>query len=73
MVRLALVYTLSNFEIRRDVTGGRLRVSLQVNPKTHFFAVIPYTTRALYDSLPQIRNDITSNLQVGQSLQDNTM
>ena len=36
------------------------------------FATIPYTTCA-YGNLAQIRNDITSNLEVGQSVQKGFM
>ena len=35
------------------------------------FAVIPCTTLTFYGNLPQIRNDITSNLKVGLSIEDN--
>ena len=59
-------YTLSNFEIRCDVIQGRLHASLQEILKRVCFAAISYTTRAFYGNSPQIRNDITSHLEVGQ-------
>ena len=61
------ILDLSNFEIRRDVICGRLRASLRVTLKHACFTVIPYTTGTFYGNLPQIRNDIMSNLEVGQS------
>ena len=63
------MYTLlSNFKIRHDVTCGRLCASLRVIPKHVRFAVIPYATHAINGKSPQIRNDITSNLEVGKSV-----
>ncbi len=53
-----VVYTLSNFEIRRDDIRGTLRASLRGTLKH---------TCVLWRS-PQIRNDITSNLEAGQSV-----
>ena len=50
-----------------DVTWGRLRASLEVTLKRVCFAMIPNTTHRFYGNLPQIHNDITSNLEVGQS------
>ncbi len=61
-------YTLSNFEIRCDVILGRLRASLRVSIKRPSFVSIPYTTHMFYGNSPQICNDITSNLEVGQSV-----
>ncbi len=37
-------YSLYSFEIRRDVTSGRLRTSLRVTIRLACFAEIPYTT-----------------------------
>ncbi len=64
-------YTLSNFEVRRDVTFGRLRIPLRVSIKRGCFAAILYYTRVLwflvcYPHFPL--SDITSNLEVGQSV-----
>ena len=42
------MYSLYSFEIRRDVTSGRLRTSLRVTIKRACFAAIPYTTRAFH-------------------------
>ncbi len=64
-VRNTNVYTLSNFEIRCDVIRGRLRASLRLTQNA-CFATIPFTIRVFYDT--HIRNDITSNLKVGQSV-----
>ena len=47
--------TLSNFEIRRDVTHGKLHASLRVTRKHAWFAAIPYTTRTFYGNSPQIQ------------------
>ena len=60
-------YALSNFEIRCDVTRGRLCDLLRETLK-RASAAIPYTTLTFYDNSPQIRNHITSNLEVGQRL-----
>ncbi len=62
------IYTLSNFEIRHDVTYGRLGTSLGVTIKRACFAVIPYTTHAFYCNFKyaMINDDIASNLEVGQ-------
>ncbi len=57
-------YTVSNFEIRRDVIRGRSRMSPADNHKMHVLPRFHYTTCAL----SQIRNGITSNLKVGQSI-----
>ena len=63
-----LLYTLSDFQIRCDVTRDRLRASLQVTLKFVYFAAIPCTTCAYYGNSPQIHNNIMSNLEVGQSI-----
>ncbi len=57
-------YSVYNFEIRRDVTSGRLRTSLRVTIKRTCFATIPYTTRAFHGTSPEIRNllEVTSRL-----------
>ncbi len=47
---------------------GTLCTSLQVTPKLPCFAVVSYTTCEFYGNLPQIRNDIMSNLKVEQSV-----
>ena len=54
------------FTHRCDVTRGRLCASLRVTLKGECFAAISYTTRTLYGNWPQMRNDITSDLEVGQ-------
>ncbi len=61
-------YTLSNFKIRRDVTRGRFLASVLVTLKRTCFAAIPYSTHAFYGNSSQIHNDITSNLEAGQSI-----
>ena len=60
--------TLSNFEIWCDFTCSRLCASLRVSIKRTWFAMIPDTTHAFYGNSPQTRNDIMSNLKVGQSV-----
>ena len=55
-------------EIRHDVIQGRLLASLPVTLKCTNFAAIPHITHTFYGNSPQIRNDITSNLEVGQSV-----
>ncbi len=57
-----------NFEIGCDVTLVRLHALLRVTLKCASFAVIPYTKCAFYGNSPEICNDITSNLKVGQSV-----
>ena len=44
-------HSLSNFEIRRDVTCGRLHASLQITLKCVSFAANPYTTHAFTSHL----------------------
>ncbi len=63
-------YSLYSFEIRRDVISGRLRTSLQVTIKRVFRRESIYCILKLKNvrNLPQIRNDIMSNLEVGQSV-----
>ncbi len=62
-------YTLSNFEIRCDVTRGRLRISLRVTIKRVSYATILYTTPTFYLWNTQYTAcDITSNLEVEQSV-----
>ncbi len=70
-----LNYSLCSFEIRCDVTSGRLRTSLRVTIKHVCFVAIPYTTRAFHGTSPEIRNlpevtgsDITSNLKAVQTV-----
>ncbi len=65
---MSKVTILSNFEIRHDVTLGRLRASLRITLKRACFAVIPYTAHTFYGNSPQICNDIASNLKVGQNV-----
>ena len=63
-------YILSNFEIRCDVTSGRLQTSLPLSTKrTEPCLDIPYTTCMFYGNSPEIYNlvyvsDTTSNLEV---------
>ena len=56
--------TLSNFNIRCDVTSRRLCTSLHVTIKRACFAVIPYTIHTFYGNSPEICNllEVTSCL-----------
>ena len=66
-------YTSSNFEIRRDVSHNRLHTSPRVTIKCillWFLLLQVHSIHAFYDNSPQTRNDITSNLEVGQGVSD---
>ncbi len=63
-----LYYTLSNFENRHDVTHGRLHSSPRVTLKHACFAGIKYDTHAFSCNSLLVCNDITSNLEIGQSV-----
>ncbi len=57
-----------NFEIRHDVTHGWLSALLQVTLQRTFCHDSMYNTNVLGLNSPEIRNDIMSNLDVGQSV-----
>ncbi len=63
-------YTVFNFEIRRDVTSGRLRTQFAI--KQACFAAIPYTS-VFYGYSFEVRtthstrSNITSKIEIGQS------